>query len=321
MSIDFMEAPVTTVPQPAPPTEAAVERVRAFNRFYTRRLDLLDRGFLSSPYSLGEVRLLWELSQRGRAAADLARDLGIDPGQLSRTLKRFETAGLVERVRDADDRRRSLVRLTEPGRAVFAPLEAEQRRRVAADLDGLAPEAIGRLVDAMADVERLLAPRDASAPLVIRPHRAGDVAAVLARQARLYADDYGFDQRFEALICEVGGSFLAHYDPRRDASFIAEIDGRLVGAVFVTRHTETVAKLRLLHVESEMRGRGIGGRLVEACIDFARAAGYGTLSLWTNDILVEARRLYQRAGFTLVGNEPHRMFGPPLVGETWERTL
>ena len=309
---------MTDIPTPA---ETAIERIRAFNRFYTRRLDLLDRGFLSSPYTLGEVRLLWELSRRASTAADLSRDLGIDPGQLSRTLKRFETAHLVERLRDPDDARRSLVRLTDHGRDVFAPLEAEQRRRVAADLAGLPPEAVGRLVDAMADVERLIDPARPEHPLIIRPHRTGDIAFVLARQARLYAEDYGFDQRFEALICEVGAGILRDYDPRRDASFIAEVDGRLVGAVFVTRKDDGVARLRLLHVESEMRGRGIGGRLIEACIRFARAAGYRTLSLWTNDILVEARRLYERAGFRLVGSEPHRMFGPEMVGETWELTL
>ena len=302
-------------------TEAAVERLRAFNRFYTRRLDLLDRGFLSSPYTLGEVRLLWDLSRRPRAAADLARELGIDPGQLSRTLKRFAAAGLIARIADPDDARRSLVRLTDHGRAVFAPLEAEQRRRVAADLDGLGDEAVHRLVDALADVERLLDRARPDRPLTIRPHRAGDVAFVLARQARLYSEDYGFDQRFEALICELGATFLRDYDPRRDASFIAEVDGRLVGAVFVTRKDDTVARLRLLHVESEMRGRGIGRRLVDACIRFARDAGYRTLTLWTNDVLVEARRLYERAGFRLVATEPHTRFGPALVGETWDLTL
>ena len=300
---------------------AAVERLRAFNRFYTRRLDLLDRGFLASPYTLGEVRLMWELSRRPRAAADLARDLGIDPGQLSRTLKRFADAGLIERIADTADARRSLVRLSDRGHTVFAPLEAEQRRRVAADLDGLSDEAIGRLVEAMADVERLLTPDRPDPALVVRPHRTGDVAFVVARQARLYAEEYGFDQRFEALICEVGAAFLRDHDPRRDASFVAEIDGRIVGAVFLTRETEEVAKLRLLHVESEMRGRGIGTRLVDACIRFARDAGYRGLTLWTNDVLVEARRLYERAGFRLVAAEPHERFGPPLVGETWDLTL
>lgn len=308
--------------EPAAPSESVIDRVRAFNRFYTRRLDLLRRGFLDSPYSLGEVRVLWEIAHRGPlAAGDLARDLDVDAGQLSRMLKRFATAGLVERTVDVADGRRSSIRLTPHGRAVFAPLEAEQCRRVAADLAGLAPEAAGRLVDAMADVERLLAPPGAETALLIRPHRTGEVAEIVARQARLYAADYGFDQGFEALVMEVGAAFLRGYDPRRDASFVAEVGERIVGAVFVTRESDEVAKLRLLHVESEMRGRGIGRRLVEASIRFAHDRGHRRLTLWTNDVLVEARRLYERLGFRRVGAEPHTMFGPSQVGETWDLEL
>lgn len=313
---------MTVVSETGAAPEAAVERIRAFNRFYTRRLELLDRGFLASPYSLGEVRILWELAHRGPiAAAELARDLAIDPAQMSRTLKRFTAGGLIRRTADAGDRRRSVVAITAQGRAAFEPLEAEQRRRVAAGLGGLRPEAIDRLTGAMADVERLLDPARPDRMPVIRPHRTGDLAFVVARQARLYADDYGFDQRFEALISEVAAGFLRAYDPRRDGSFIAEIDGRIVGAVLVTRVSDEIAKLRLLHVESEMRGRGIGTRLVDECIRFARDRGHRTLTLWTNDVLVEARRLYERADFRLVAAEPHAMFGPALVGETWERTL
>lgn len=303
------------------PSETVIERVRAFNRFYTRRLDLLRRGFLDSPYSLGEVRVLWEVAHRGPiSAGDLARDLDVDTGQLSRMLKRFSAAGLIERTTDATDARRSPIRLTPHGRTVFAPLEAEQCRRVAADLAGLNREATGRLVDAMADVERLLAP-PAATPLLIRPHRTGEVAEIVARQARLYAEDHGFDHRFEALVMEIGAAFLRDFDPREDASFLAEVGGRVVGAVFVTRESAEVAKLRLLHVESEMRGRGIGRRLVEASIAFARDRGHRTLTLWTNDVLVEARRLYERCGFRRVGAEPHEMFGPRLVGETWDLAL
>lgn len=300
----------------------AIDRIRAFNRFYTRRLDLLDRGFLSSPWTLGEVRILWELSRRpATAAADLARDLGIDPAQLSRTLKRLADADLLVRIADPHDARRSATALTEQGRAVLAPLEAEQKRRVAESIAGLSPEAVARLVGAMADVERLLDPARAETTLVIRPHRIGDVAEVVTRQARLYATEYGFDRRFETLITRIGAEFLANFDPRRDASFIAEIGDRIVGAVFVTGAEETVAKLRLLHVESEMRGRGIGRRLVENAIAFAEDRGCRKMTLWTNDVLVEARRLYERAGFRCVGREPHTMFGPPLVGETWDLDL
>lgn len=307
---------------PIEPPAAAVERVRAFNRFYTGRLDLLDEGFLASPYTLGEVRVLFELSRRAATtAADLARDLGLDPGQLSRMLKGFAESGLIRRAASPDDGRRIEIALTEDGRAVFAPLEAEQRRRVADTLAGLAPEAIGRLTDAMADIHRLLDPDHGDQPLVIRAHRTGDISFVVARQARLYADVYGFDERFEALIGEVGASFLQNFDPRSDACFIAEVDRRIVGALFLTRRDATTAKLRLFHVETEMRGRGIGTRLVECCLRFARERGYATVTLWTNDILVEARRLYQRAGFRLVAVEPHARFGPAMIGETWELTL
>ncbi|MDK9697267.1 MAG: helix-turn-helix domain-containing GNAT family N-acetyltransferase [Siculibacillus sp.] len=316
-----VEPPTPIAAATMPPRDRSVERVRVFNRFYTRRLDLLDRGFLASPYTLGEVRILWELAHReGVSAADLSRELGIDPGQMSRTLGRLVGAGLIARVADAGDARRSTIALTAHGREVLAPLEAEQRRRVAAGLRGLTPEAVGRLVAAMADVERLLEPERAG-DLMIRPHRPGDVAFVVARQARLYVDDFSFDERFEELISRVAADFLRDFDPRREASFIAEVDERIVGAVFVTRKDDEVAKLRLLHVESEMRGRGIGTRLVDACVRFARERGYRTLTLWTNDVLVEARRLYERAGFRLVASEPHRMFGPPLVGETWDLTL
>jgi DNA-binding MarR family transcriptional regulator/L-amino acid N-acyltransferase YncA len=313
------------MPEPLPTDAArpdAIDRIRAFNRFYTRRLDLLDRGFLASPWTLGEVRILWELSRRpAAAAADLARELGIDPAQLSRTLKRLEGAGLVARVGDPHDGRRSAVALSEPGRATLAPLEAEQKRRVAEGIAGLSPEAVIRLVDAMDDIERLLDPAARETAAVIRPHRTGDVAEVIARQARLYATEYGFDARFETLIAGIGAEFLAHFDPCRDASFIAEVEGRIVGAVFVTAAAADVAKLRLLHVESEMRGRGLGRRLVESAIGFARAQGYRRMTLWTNDTLCEARRLYERAGFRCVGREPHTMFGPPLVGETWDLDL
>lgn len=303
-------------------TASAIERIRAFNRFYTRRLDLLEEGFLSSPHSLGEVRVLWELSRRdGTAAADLARELGMDPGQVSRTVKRLADGGLIERDGDPTDARRSTLSLAPRGRDVLAPLEAEQRRRIGAGLADLTPEAIDRLVAAMADIERLLAPPRPSPALTIRPHRPGDVAFVVARQAALYARDYGFDERFEALIAEVAADFLRTYDPRRSASFLAEVDERIVGAVFVTPRDDVVAKLRLLHVESEMRGCGIGGRLVDACVRFARERGYRTLTLWTNDVLVEARRLYERAGFRLVDTATHTMFGPPMVGETWDLTL
>ena len=308
-------------PDPIAARDAAVDRIRGFNRFYTRRLSLLERGFLASPWTLGEVRILWDVSQRPVAAAELARDLDLDPGQLSRTLKRLAEAGLVASLSDPGDRRRRTLSLTEAGARVLEPLVVEQRRRIAAALDGLGAEATDRLVGAMADVERLLDPAATAARLLIRPHRVGEVSWIVARQAALYAADHGFDHRFEALIMDIGARFLRDRDTEREACFVADVAGRIVGAVFVTHAEETVAKLRLLHVEREMRGQGIGGALVAAAIDFARASGHRRMTLWTNDVLVEARRLYERAGFTLASREPHALFGPAMVGETWDLAL
>jgi DNA-binding MarR family transcriptional regulator/GNAT superfamily N-acetyltransferase len=302
--------------------DASVERVRRFNRFYTRRLDLLDGDFLASDHSLGEVRILWELSRRSPlTAADLARDLGIDPGRMSRIMKRFVAEGWVARATAEGDARRLAVSMTEAGRAWFAPIEAEQKARVAASLDGLDDEALGRLTGAMADIRRLLAAPDEPMDVVLRPHRVGDLAEMVARQSRWYAVEHRFDERFEALLAEIAADFLRRFDPASDASFIAEVDGRMVGSVLVTRADATTAKLRVLHVETEMRGRGIGARLVDAALGFARDRGYRTMRLWTNAVLVEARRLYERRGFRRIDAEPHTMFGPPMVGETWERAL
>jgi len=302
--------------------DASVERVRRFNRFYTRRLDLLDGDFLASDHSLGEIRILWELSRRSPlTAAELARDLGIDPGRMSRIMKRFVAEGWVARAAAEGDARRLAVSMTEAGRAWFAPIEAEQKARVAASLAGLDGEALGRLTGAMADVHRLLATPDVAMEVVLRPHRVGDLAEMVARQSRWYAVEHRFDERFEALLAEIAADFLRRFDPASDASFIAEVEGRMVGSVLVTRADATTAKLRVLHVETEMRGRGIGARLVDAALGFARDRGYRTMRLWTNAVLVEARRLYERRGFCLIDSEPHTMFGPPMVGETWERAL
>lgn len=313
---------MTNVPSSDPALDEAVERIRRFNRFYTRRLEILDEDFLGSRLSLGEVRVLWELSRQGSAsAADLARDLGIDPARLSRIMKKFVDDGLVRRTTAGDDARRLEVSMTEQGRLRFAPIEAEQKARVAAGLAGLDGEAVRRLTDAMADVHRLLAGPDEAMTVVLRPHRVGDLAQIVARQSRWYAVEHRFDERFEALLAEIAADFLRRYDPASDASFIAEVEGRMVGSVLVTRADATTAKLRVLYVETEMRGHGIGARLLDAALAFARDRGHLTMRLWTNAVLVEARRLYERRGFRLVASEPHAMFGPPMVGETWERAL
>jgi DNA-binding MarR family transcriptional regulator/GNAT superfamily N-acetyltransferase len=303
--------------------EGAIVRVRAFNRWYTRRLDILADHYLASPFTLTEARLVWELANRDRpVAADLARDLGLDPGQASRLVKRLEGRGLIRRGSSPDDARRAPIELTGAGRAAYAEMNADQRDRIAAELAELGGEASARLTAAMADVRRLCDPDRRALDCVVRPHRIGEVSWVCHRQAAFYADVWGFRGGFEALVMEVGAHFLTDFDPRRDASFLAEVEGRIVGSIFVVRTADpTVAKLRLLWVESEMRGRGLGGRLIDEAVRFARAAGYARLTLWTQSVLVEARRLYARAGFRRVAAETNSDFGPSLVSETWDLDL
>ncbi|MDR3495516.1 MAG: helix-turn-helix domain-containing GNAT family N-acetyltransferase [Ancalomicrobiaceae bacterium] len=306
-----------------PATNEAVGRIRAFNRWYTRRLDILADHFLSSPFSLVEARLLWELANRERpAAAEIARDLGLDPGQTSHLLKRFEARRLIRRTPSPDDARRSLIELTDAGCAAFASMNAEQYARIATDLARLAPEAVGRMTAAMTDVRRLSDPDTAVAPLVIRPHRAGEIAWICYRQIAFYADVWGFRGSFEPLVLDVGRRFLEEFDPRRDASYLVEVDGRIVGSILVVHSDDpAIAKLRLLWVESEMRGRGLGRRLVDEAVRFARDAGYAKLTLWTQDVLVEARRIYTRAGFRPVSGEPNSDYGPTMISESWELAL
>lgn len=299
----------------------AIAAVRRFNRFYTRQVGALREGLLDSRFTLTETRVLYELAHRDDlTASDLARDLGLDPGYLSRILARFESDGLLARAPSEADRRRAVLHLTEAGQAAFAPLNAGAREEVAAWLGGLAEPAQAELVAAMGRIETLLEPVTAR-PYVIRPPCAGDIGWVVCRHGALYAAEYGFDSRFEALVATVAGAFLAKHDPARERCWIAERDGVNLGSIFLVRADDELAKLRLLLVEPTARGQGIGRRLVDECLAFARAAGYRRITLWTNDVLVAARRIYQQAGFQLVRSEPHRMFGPAIVGEDWDLTL
>lgn len=298
-----------------------IAAVRRFNRFYTRQVGALREGLLDSPFTLTETRVLYELAHRDElTASDLGRDLGLDGGYLSRILARFEADGLIARAPSEADRRRAVLRLTRKGKAAFAPLDAGAREEVAAWLGGLPAPAQTELVAAMGRIETLLEPAHAR-PYVIRPPRAGDIGWVVSRHGALYAAEYGFDARFEALVATVAGAFLANHDPARERCWIAERDGVNLGSVFLVRADDELAKLRLLLVEPTARGQGIGRRLVEECLAFARAAGYRRITLWTNDVLLAARRIYQQAGFQLVRSEPHRMFGPAIVGEDWDLTL
>jgi DNA-binding MarR family transcriptional regulator/GNAT superfamily N-acetyltransferase len=318
-----MSMPQSSRAAPLPAPAAAVAAVRRFSRVYTRRLGLLDEHLLASAFSLTESRLLFELAHHeGLAAADLVRDLALDAGYVSRILRRFVAQGLVQRRRAADDRRRSVLTLSARGRAAVAPLERASSEQVAALLARLHPGAQSELLDSMAAIERTLDPPPRGAGTVtLRAHRSGDIGWIAHRQGLLYSEEYGWDQTFEALVAEIAARFVREFDPKWERCWIAEQDGRTVGSVFVVRKSVRVAQLRLLYVEPSARGQGIGQRLVDECIAFARAKGYRTLSLWTNDVLSAARHIYEGAGFALVKEERHRSFGKSLVGQHWDLRL
>jgi DNA-binding MarR family transcriptional regulator/N-acetylglutamate synthase-like GNAT family acetyltransferase len=298
-----------------------IAAIRRFSRFYTRQIGLLEEGLLRSPFSLTEARILYELAHReGLTAGELRRDLALDAGYLSRILKTFENKGLVARAPAAHDGRSSVLALTPAGRTAFAPLNEASQAAVAALIARLSRGERRRLTDAMHGIETLLgeAPDES---LLLRPHRVGDIGWVTHRQAVLYAQEYGWDESFEALVAEIGAAFLKTADAARERAWIAELRGEIVGSVFLVRESDAIAKLRLLYVEPAARGLGIGRRLVAECIAFAREAGYRSIVLWTNDVLVSARRIYEAAGFELAAEERHRSFGHDLVGQNWQLTL
>jgi DNA-binding MarR family transcriptional regulator/predicted N-acetyltransferase YhbS len=325
-----------------------ISEVRAFNRFYTGVIGVLAEGLLHTPYSLTEGRVIFELAQRDETeVAALRGSLGLDAGYLSRILARFEADGLVTRQQSTVDARRQVVRLTKAGRKVFATLDARSSREVTALLARLDEPGKHRLLAAMGTVRRLLAEPAAGGDALAEPAAGGNVLAepaaggnttaaaavtlrepgpgdfgwVIARHGALYAAEYGWDATLEAFIARIVADFVDHRDPARERGWIAEVDGAPAGCVFCVRADDQTAQLRLLLVEPSARGTGIGARLVEECLAFARAAGYRRITLWTNDVLVDARRLYERAGFSLVRREPHRSFGQDLVAEVWQREL
>jgi DNA-binding MarR family transcriptional regulator/GNAT superfamily N-acetyltransferase len=302
---------------------ALVASVRAFNRFYTRRLGVLDESVLASGLSLTEMRVLYELACRDRViATELARDLGLDAGYLSRLLSKFEARRWLKRSPSPEDARQALLALTPAGRKAFAPIERSACQQVAVWLEGMPPPQRDRLVKSMQTVQRLLGGLpDDKVPYVLRDLRPGDLGWIVHRQGLLYHQEYGWDETFDALVAEIAGAFVKSFDARRERCWVAEREGEVVGSVFLVRASDKVAKLRLLYVEPSARGLGIGSRLVEECIAFARAKGYRTLTLWTNDILVSARKIYQAAGFQLVKEERHHSFGKDLVGQNWDLAL
>jgi DNA-binding MarR family transcriptional regulator/GNAT superfamily N-acetyltransferase len=304
-----------------PVSDHLIASVRAFNRFYTRKLGVLEQHLYDSPFSLTEARVLFELAQREHALAkEIGAELGLDAGYLSRIVQNFADKGLVSRKAAPEDRRQQRLSLTAKGRAAFERINRRSHDDIAAMLRQLPHGRGPRLVEAMGSIERLLMPDQAPA-ISLRDPRPGDLGWVVQSHGALYAAEYGWDISFEGLVAEITAKFLASFDAARERCWIAEIDGLQVGSVFLVRQTDEVAKLRLLLVEPAARGHGLGRRLVAECIAFARQSGYRKITLWTQSILVAARKIYQDQGFVLVAREPHRSFGHDLIGETWEREL
>ena len=300
-----------------------IEAVRHFNRFYTKQIGALHEGLLQSPFSLTEARVIYELAHHNAVTAtELCHELGLDAGYLSRMIRKFKKQGLVETLPSPTDRRQILLTLSAAGQQEFASINSRSREEISVLLGRLPAAEQTRLVAAMQTIEEILhAEPERRVPYLLRPHQPGDMGWVVHRHGVLYTTEYGWNEQFEALVAEIVAHFLHNFDPKHEACWMAEMDGQIVGSVFVVKQSDNVAKLRMLLVEPRVRGLGIGGRLVEECIRFARQKGYTKLVLWTNSILVGARRIYERAGFVLTESEAHHSFGHDLVGETWELTL
>lgn len=322
----------------------AVANVRQFNRFYTRAVGLLEETLSSSAYTLTEARVLFELGHHshsaarhngesgfladafaldgGPAASEIAAALRLDPAYLTRILRKFAADGLTEARHDETDRRRKLLSLTAKGRAVLAKLQSAADAEIGSLIRHVPDGRLAALTEGLRKVEALLdGRRDQRGDVTLRPHAVGDIGWVIERQSRLYAEEYGWNGEYEALVCEIGASFLRNFVPGKEFCWIAERAGERVGAVLLVRRSAEVGQLRMLHVEKSARGAGVGGMLVRACVETARDAGYRTLMLWTNDVLADARRLYEKSGFRLVSEEQHRSFGKELNGQNWELAL
>jgi DNA-binding MarR family transcriptional regulator/GNAT superfamily N-acetyltransferase len=310
---------------PISPAKEHVDAVRSFNRFYTRQIGVLDESLLNSSFTLTQARVLFELAQRSQATAkELGDALDLDAGYLSRILRDFSKRRLIARERSNEDSRRVVISLTPLGRKVFKDLDRSSHRATARMLSTLRTSDRQRLLASLSEVRNTLAsPERRSGEIVLRGHRPGDIGWAIERHGRLYEEEFGWNVEFEALVATLFGNFAMKHDPACERLWIAEIDGERVGCVFVVRNAEdpTAAQLRCLLVDPKARGKGVGQRLVQECVSFARAAGYEKMVLWTNDVLVAARKIYEAAGFRLVAENRHRSFGHDLVGQTWAREL
>jgi len=309
-----------------PGSESLILAIRHFNRFYTHQIGLLQQGLLDSPFSLTEVRLLYEITHRkGVTATELSAGLSLDPGYLSRILARFEKRGWIRRVPSPADRRQSLLALTSKGIGNFRPLDERSNQQIQQMLTSISHAAQRQLVAAMQQIESILSPAPALAPVepwLLRSHQPGDMGWVVFRHGVLYSQEYRYDERFEALVADIVAEFIQRFDSTCERCWIAERSGERLGSVFLVRKSALVSKLRLLLVEPSARGLGIGRRLVEECIRFARQVGYKKIVLWTQSELKAARAIYQKAGFQLIGEQKHDSWGRKgLVAETWELKL
>jgi DNA-binding MarR family transcriptional regulator/GNAT superfamily N-acetyltransferase len=303
--------------------DARIAAIRRFNRFYTRQVGALDEHHLHTDFSLSEARILYEIAHEPEpTASDIAGALFLDKGYLSRVLAGFARKGFIKRVQSSADGRESILKLTAKGRSLFSRLNAKASAEVASMLDTVPYAGRARLIEAMTTIEALLGPSDPTAsPFTIREHGPGDIGWIIQRHGQLYADEYGWNSNFETLVAEIAANFLRDLKPDRERCWIAERNGVNVGCVLIVERSKSVAQLRLLLVEPSARGLGIGNGLVNECIAFARSAGYRKMRLWTNDVLVSARKIYEAAGFRLVEEEVHTTFGPTLTSQTWEMKL
>lgn len=305
------------------PLSKQVEAVRRFNRFYTHQIGVLNKSMLDSPYSLTEARVLYELSQTDvTTASELGYTLGLDAGYLSRMLQNFRKKGFIRKQRSKTDGRQSILSLTEKGRDTFVELNGKSCDEVGKMLEKIAEPDRKELIQAMNRIQTLLGtPQTGQKAYLLRHYQPGDIGWVVQRHAELYAAAFNWGEEFEAMVAEIAANFISHYNPKKERCWIAEMDGERVGSVFLVKVSDEIAKLRMLIVEPKARGLGIGARLVEECVRFARKAAYQKITLWTNSDLHTARQIYQKAGFQLVQNDISHQFGKEWIEETWEMEL
>jgi DNA-binding MarR family transcriptional regulator/GNAT superfamily N-acetyltransferase len=307
-----------------PASDQRIGAVRRFNRFYTRQIGVLRKNYFDSPYTLGEMRVLYELAHGGaRTASDIGRALDLDAGYLSRVLRNFEKRGFITRKTSAQDARQSHLTLTARGAKIFAPFEKKSQTQVADMLAKIPPDGQRRLVGAMQTIETLLGepPADTKRSYTLRAPKLGDFGWIVARHAELYAQEYGWAEPFEGLCAQIVADFANKNDPACERCWIAEMNGENVGTIMLVKDSDDVARIRLLLVDPKARGLGLGTRLVDECVRFARAAGYKKMTLWTHSVLSAARRTYEKAGFTLTASEPRHSWGKDVVAEFWDLEL